>query len=83
MCFCGFLCFREVCCLCLHLKVIKEVTRLCGQGYQACGYSEPGHGKKKWKSLDQANRKGVMEMEESDLRRKAKITEKQQWNEIL
>jgi hypothetical protein len=37
------------------LKVIKKVTRLCGQGSQA------------WKSLDQANRKGVMEMGETDL----------------
>ena len=44
--FCGYPHFRKACCLCLHVRVIKEVTRLYGQGSQGCGYSEPGHGKK-------------------------------------
>jgi hypothetical protein len=33
----------------VRVKVIKEIARLCGQGAQECGYSEPGEGKEKEK----------------------------------
>jgi hypothetical protein len=38
---------------------------------------------RKWKRLDQANRKGVKKWEKLTFHRKAQITKKQQWNEIL
>jgi len=37
---------------------------------------------RKWKSLDQANRKGVMEMGETDFSQED-TDNKQQWNKIL
>jgi len=39
---------------------------------------------RKWKSLDQANRKGIKEMGEIDLSQDGRDNKKkQQWNEIL